>query len=1074
MAADINVKIALDGERDYRQALKNCNDSLKNADSALKAFDETAKGNEKSVENLQKRQELLSAALDEAKKKQETLTSIVDKAKAARDKAAEAVEKARKEEGENSEAVKKAEKQYSSAQNAVDRYETQLNKANEQVAKYTNEMNGATEETSDFQKVVGNTAAMEALTKIADKVSGAMSKVNQAMKDASKEVETGLKQINKRTGASGAELEKYQQIARDVFTSIPTSIDTASDAVGELATRFKDLTDDQLANLTTAFVKFADLNETDVATAVDSTQKAMAAFGVEIDDAGQLLDVFNRTGQNTGTNAADLASKLTQNAEAFQQMGMDVYQATEFLGRLEVSGADSSAVMQGLKKALKEASDQGKPLNEVLAEMQENVLDGTEGMDGLNYAYEVFGTRSGAQVYNAVKNGTIDFKDLAETTDILTDAQNNLNDTYDNSLTVYDKYQVAQNNLTDAAEELQGEMNNALAPAVDAVSGVIKDLTDGFKKLPPKVQTAIGLFATIGGKAAEVAPQIMSLVTQITTLKIAKTAAGNTDSLKTSLGNLAGKAGLVSGVIAAIGAGVAYMSSEMDKATASSKALKEAVTGTKDGYEETKASVADLDKALAQASSTEEKIAIVQGLLSEAQDAAATSTAQHSQAVDELNKVQDVQTSTTAKLIGAFGGMNADIVAQVKALANSSEAWKDSDEVMNDSAETTSYLQGVLDDLIAQQEEEAKQADETADAYDEYGNKVKRAADKTEKAQGRISSGAKIMMEKTQSAIGSMKDALKNATDSITNWFDEVAEKEELSADTLYENLDAQIQAMQDWQKNLSYLADKGINQDLLQYLADMGPKGAAYVQAFVNAANGETEHGIEDMNALWLEKLNLDGGYNANAQKLISAVGEANARIQTETAKAAQGAYDAAAQIPLSERDAIAAYTNRPVEAVKDLNNNMNRALQNSDSYGNGYNIGANMVSGIVKGINNNASSAINAAAAMANRTISKTKAIMAIASPSKVFEEIGMYLDQGLAKGINKYAYAPDMAMTDTMKDLVQMPDLSRYDSASAINNQVAVYIGDKELTAIMAAGVVKNISSNQRAQYVASGGR
>lgn len=1074
MAADISVKIALDGERDYRQALKNCNDALKNADSALKAFDESAKGNEKSIENLKERQKLLGDALKAAKEKQEQMTTAVNNAKAARDKAAEAVQKARKEEGENSEAVKKAEKQYIAANNAVDRWETQLNKANEQVAKYTNEMEGATDETADFQKVVGNTAAMEALTKIADKVSGAMSKVNQAMKDASKEVETGLKQINKRTGASGAELEKYQQIARDVFTSIPTSIDTASDAVGELATRFKDLTDDQLANLTTAFVKFADLNETDVASAVDSTQKAMAAFGVEIDDAGQLLDVFNRTGQNTGTNAADLASKLTQNAEAFQQMGMDIYQATEFLGDLETSGADSSAVLMGLKTALKNATDEGKPFNEALAEMQDAIVNGTEDMDGLSYAYEIFGTRSGAQVYNAVKNGTIDFKQLADTTDILTDAQDNLNDTYDNSLTVYDKYQVAQNNLKDAAEDLQGEMNKALAPALDAVSGVIKDLTDKFKDLPPEMQTAIGLIVTIGGKAAEVAPQILSLVTQITALKVAKKAAGDTTSLKTSLGNLAGKAGLVSGVIAAIGAGVAYMSSEMDKATASSKALKEAVTGTKDGYEETKASVADLDKALAQASSTEEKIAIVQGLLNDAQAAATASTAQHSQAVDELNKVQDVQTSTAAKLIGAFGGMNADIVAQVKALANSSEAWQDSDEVMNDSAETTEYLQGVLEDLISQQEEEAKQADETADAYDEYGNKVKTAADKTEKAQGRISTSAKTMMEKTQSAIGSMKDALKNATDSITNWFDAVAEKEELSADTLAQNLADQITAMQDWQANLSYLADKGINQDLLQYLADMGPKGAAYVQAFVDAANGKTEVGLEEMNRLWLEKLDLEGGYNAEAKRLISTVGETNAKVTAEIEKEAGAAYNAALQIPLSERDAIAAYTNRPVEAVKDLNNNMNRALTNADFYGNGYDVGANIAKGLRNGINDWADSVVNAAAAMTNRTISKTRAIAAIQSPSKVFEQIGMYMDQGLAQGIEKYSYQPDRAITDMTKSLVQMPDLSRYDSASAINNQVAVYIGDKELTAIMAAGVVKNISSNQRAQYVASGGR
>lgn len=889
MAADISVKIALDGERDYRQALKNCNDALKNADSALKAFDESAKGNEKSIENLKERQKLLGDALKAAKEKQEQMTTAVNNAKAARDRAAEAVQKARKEEGENSEAVKKAEKQYIAANNAVDRWETQLNKANEQVAKYTNEMEGATDETEDFQKVVGNTAAMEALTKIADKVSGAMSKVNQAMKDASKEVETGLKQINKRTGASGAELEKYQQIARDVFTSIPTSIDTASDAVGELATRFKDLTDDQLANLTTAFVKFADLNETDVATAVDSTQKAMAAFGVEIDDAGQLLDVFNKTGQNTGTNAADLASKLTQNAEAFQQMGMDIYQATEFLGDLETSGADSSAVLMGLKTALKNATDEGKPFNEALAEMQDAIVNGTEDMDGLSYAYEIFGTRSGAQVYNAVKNGTIDFKQLADTTDILTDAQDNLNDTYDNSLTVYDKYQVAQNNLKDAAEDLQGEMNKALAPALDAVSGVIKDLTDKFKDLPPEMQTAIGLIVTIGGKAAEVAPQILSLVTQITALKVAKKAAGDTTSLKTSLGNLAGKAGLVTGILTAIAAGVAYMSSEMEKAVSASKDVKEAIAALKGEYSETHAEVEGLDAALAKATTTEEKIAIVQDLLTEAQRANTEATSSNVKATEALNNADQVQLGIGAQLMGGMAGLNAEYMAQVEAALYAAQGVKESGDVMNDSSGDVEILTQVLADLEAQ--------------------------------------------------------------------------------------------------------------------LIEDGAAGSQMTSAMASGMRS----------------------------------GSGNV-------------YNAAAEV------------GRQAQA----------GLNSVDVSGNGYNIGANLAFGIVKGINYNADSAVNAAAAMANRTISKVRNIMAIQSPSKVFEQIGMYMDQGLAQGIEKYSYQPDRAITDMTKSLVQMPDLSRYDSASSINNQVAVYIGDKELTAIMAAGVVKNISSNQRAQYVAAGGR
>lgn len=1069
MAADINVKIALDGERDYRNALKNCNDALKNADSALKAFDESAKGNEKSVENLQKRQELLSAALKEAKDKQGTLTKVVEQAKAARDKAAEAVAKAKKEEGENSEAVKKAEKQYIAADNAVNRWETQLNKANEQVAKYTNEMNGATDETADFQKVVGNTAAMEALTKIAEKVSGVMSKVNTAIRDASKEIETGLKQINKRTGASGEQLEEYQRIAKDVFTSIPTSIDTASDAVGELATRFNNLTNKELANLTTAFVKFADLNNTDVATAVDTTQKAMVAFGVSTDDAAQLLDVFNRAGQNTGVNASDLAFKLTQNAEAFQRMGMDIYQAVDFLGQLEVSGADSSAVLMGMKTALKNATDEGKPFNEALAEMQESILSGTEGMDGLNYAYEIFGTRSGAQVYNAVKNGTLDFQNLASTTDILRDAQNNLNETYDGSLTVYDKFQIAQNTLKDAADELQGEVNKALAPAIERFAGIVKDVTDRFKELPPEVQTTIGIVATLGGTALEVAPQIASLVTQILTLKAAKKLTGGVNGLSDSIGNLGTKTSGAGKVLAATVGGVF--------------AFGAAITAL--GEETERQNRATIEFGAAIETNLINRVDLARDKFNTL--VVATGNAAAAQAT--LTQATEMQTQAQAALDKANADTQAFYEKYPALLEGNVQA---GESFMDSMGRTVTYTKdlGFEQQILALRVEEAGTALEAANGLvndsstfieelgkttKDTGKVVDTTTKSTEAAVKKVSSSTQKQLEKVSGAVNSMKDALTNGAKSINNWFDKVSEREALSADELAANLQSQIDSMKNWQSNLSYLADKGINQDLLQYLADMGPEGSAYVQAFVDAANGKTEVGLNEMNRLWVEKLDLDGGYNKEAKQLLNAVGISIAGTKQELDKLAGVANKAGEELPEGVAAGIYAAGGNPASAVNAMNSKVNSALNNGGYYNSGYNIGANMVNGIVKGINNNASSAINAAAAMANRTISKTKAIMAIASPSKVFAEIGKFIDLGLAQGIDKYAYTADNAISEMTGGLanVGLPDLSRYHESGMINNQVTVMIGNRELTGVLMGGVVKGISSNQRAQFAVAGG-
>ena len=915
-AADINVKIALDGEKGYREALKNCNAALKSAQAALKVFDEEAKGSANTLKTLEEREKKLNDVLTAAKEKQDAMNSALGEAQKKRDEALKTLEEAKQKYGEESKEVEKAEKAYASAENAVDRYQTEVYKATSEVNKinteitdnskyldeakdstdgcatsideYGKEVKDSTDETSDFQKVVGKTAAMEAMTKIAEKLSGAFKKVNTAVADAAKEVETGLKQINKKTGASGETLEKYKRIARDTFTSLPVSIETASEAVGELATRFSDLNDEELAELTTSFVKFAELNDTDVSTAIDTTQKALAAFGMSAEDAETVLDVFNKTGQNTGVNAASLAATITSNAEAFQQMGMDIYQASDFLGQLEMSGADSSAVLMGLKTALKKATDEGTPFNEALAEMQDSIVNGTEDMDGLSYAFEVFGTRSGAQVFNAVKNGTIDFQNLAESTDIVNTAQNNLNDTYDNSLTVYDKYEIAQNNINDAAAELGKEFNKALTPAIEGVTGVLQDATEKFKELPDNVKTAISIIATLGGKVLEVAPQIASLVAQIAALKVAKKAAGDTTSLKTSFGSLASKAGLLTGVLAAISAGVAFMAGEMEKATTSARDLHNEVVGLKEGYEDTREEISNVNDVLSSNMSTEEKVAEVKRLLTEAQNANAEATAESAKATDELNNVENVEVGLAAQLMGGMAGLNANFYAQAQAAAYAGSSLQDSNAVMEDSSEDVQYLESVLADLEAQ----------------------------------------------------------------------------------LY--------------------------------------------------ADGKA------------------GG---------------------------QMSEDIAAGINSGAPDVYAAAMNVARQAQAGVNS--------TDVYGNGYNIGANLCMGIVKGIQWKQNDAINAAASTAHAIVNKTRSIMAISSPSKVYEEIGKYMDLGLAEGIAKYSRVPEAAITDMSNGLIQTPDLSRYGTSSAINNQVAVYIGDKELTAIMAAGVVKNISTNQRARYAAAGG-
>lgn len=67
---------------------------------------------------------------------------------------------------------------------------------------------------------------------------------------------------------------------------------------------------------------------------------------------------------------------------------------------------------------------------------------------------------------------------------------------------------------------------------------------------------------------------------------------------------------------------------------------------------------------------------------------------------------------------------------------------------------------------------------------------------------------------------------------------------------------------------------------------------------------------------------------------------------------------------------------------------------------------IGKNLIDGLKDGILNAASGAIDGAKGVADSVIDSVKKLFRIASPSKVFAEIGMYCDQGLVKGFEKSA--------------------------------------------------------------------
>lgn len=365
--------------------------------------------------------------------------------------------------------------------------------------------------------------------------------VGAASVKAFNEVKDGLNIVASKTGATGKELEEMQTTARNLAKTIPASFEEAGTAVGELNTRFG-VTGQKLEDLGAQYLKFAKVNGVDLNSSIDETQKALAAFGKGADEAPELLDVLTKASQKTGASVDTLTKGLVQNAAAFQELGLDLNQSTLAMAQMEKSGANSETVMQGLRKALKNAAKDGKPLNQALSELQDTIKNGNGSMDGLTAAYDLFG-KSGDQIYAAVKNGTLDFEALAAAAE---DAGGTLDAVFEETLTPAEKFQTTLNSVKDAGYQIGGTLMQVLEPALKVVAEKMQAISEWWGKLSPESQQMIAKIALVAAAIGPVVFVIGKVITLVGTIM------SILPMLGTAMTVLTGPIGLVVAAVAAV------------------------------------------------------------------------------------------------------------------------------------------------------------------------------------------------------------------------------------------------------------------------------------------------------------------------------------------------------------------------------------------------------------------------------------------------------------------------------------------------------------------------------------------
>ena len=531
--AEIGVKIKLEGAPQYTENMRNVTAQTKLYQAQVKSLQNTMGSGISAFQKSITMQKALGQQLDAQKNKSKLLEDQIQKN----------IEKY----GEDSTQVIKLKTQYQNLQ-------TEIAKTEKELSDMGGTWGAVSAQIEDVSKKLGSVgdkigAVGEGLTKT---ITAPIVGIGAASVAAFKEVDAGLDIIAQKTGASGEALKGMEDVAKNIATTIPSTFEEAGNAVGEVNTRFG-LTGAALEQLSTKFIQFAELNGTQVSTSIDNVQAAMAAFGLKSDEAGKVLDILNKAGQDSGVSMDKLANSLLANASALTEMGWDINSAAGFIANLEKNGIDANTAMTGLKKAFQNASKDGISMEDAMRNLQKTMKNSESDTESYQAAIELFGAKAGPAIAKAVNEGRLSFDEASNS---IAGFGDSVASTFETTQDPLDQFQTNMNQIKLLGADLVNSAAPLITQVMEKMSVAIQKVSDGWNSLSEEQKKAV---VNIALAAAAIGPIIVSIGKVIKSLSsIGKVVAKVITIIPKVTGLLGSLGGILTGtVIPAIGGAIA-------------------------------------------------------------------------------------------------------------------------------------------------------------------------------------------------------------------------------------------------------------------------------------------------------------------------------------------------------------------------------------------------------------------------------------------------------------------------------------------------------------------------------------
>lgn len=479
----VGLVFKADGTADFSKSLKTINSLTQENYSSFKLAKSQWDSSTKSMDKLRDTQRYLSSQTDAYTAKVDTL----------------------KEELKNLEnAENRNEKAISDKKNALNNAQATLNNYKKGLDEVNGKLKSGSAQIEEYAKKIENfgSKTKEVGGSLSKNITAPIAAAGTAAYAAWMSVDEAYDNIAVGTGATGDALSKLQESFDNVFAKAPFDAMDISNSLADLNTRFG-FTGKELEDASEKFLRFASVNKTDVSNAVALVSRAMGDAGIPAEEYTSVLDALTTASQASGISIDALTGNITKYGAPMRALGYTTEESIAIFASWEKAGVNTEIAFSGMKKAISNFSAEGKDAKVEFKKTLEEIAKCPDIASATTKAIEVFGTKAGPDLADAIKGGRFEFEEMLK---LVESSSGQLDASFEATMDPADKAKVALNNLTLAGVALGDVIQSALGPVFESLADILKDFTEWFKNLNPEIRQTI---VFVGGIIAAVGPLLV-------------------------------------------------------------------------------------------------------------------------------------------------------------------------------------------------------------------------------------------------------------------------------------------------------------------------------------------------------------------------------------------------------------------------------------------------------------------------------------------------------------------------------------------------------------------------------------